>query len=391
MSGSHSLKLPFLSKSNSAVLALAAAAIWGAPGSANALGTRGYAISWFQPAIYSGEDDCPAGVNQEQDWRAVFAKEGKTAEEIKALFDHLDSDAFHQAMVNRGPHGEDVCINPASLPDPSWKTVQGKHAYGMNLDNTPDGAATRNSCKHEKFAAPDGAGGIDNQLYRILGCSKAYRGSLAKEGRDGYQPAYFNERMREGLVTYLIEISGIDDPRNSDNVEVAIYQGLDPLVQDGAGSVQLDSTFRISTDTRWHNKVHGQIKDGVLTTDVFDVNLPNDPLIIPEFHFGHARLRLTLMPDGSLKGDLAGYVDWRQFYWGFAKGDWIVEKTASGNCPAEFYALQHLADGDPDPSTGECTTISTDYGVEAVRAFLIHPSGEKGEKTAAADLSQGAH
>ena len=135
MSGSHNLNLPFLSKSSSTALAVAAAVIWGAPGSANALETRGYAISWFQPAIYSGEDDCPTGVNQELDWKAVFAKEGKTAEEIKALFDHPDSLAFHQAMMNRGPHGENVCADPTSLPETTWKTVQGKHAHGMSYDD----------------------------------------------------------------------------------------------------------------------------------------------------------------------------------------------------------------------------------------------------------------
>ena len=34
--------------------------------------TRGFAISWFQPAYYVGDDDCPNGVSKERDWKALF-------------------------------------------------------------------------------------------------------------------------------------------------------------------------------------------------------------------------------------------------------------------------------------------------------------------------------
>ena len=44
--------------------------------------TRGFAISWFQPAYYVGDDDCPNGVSKERDWKALFAAQGKTPEQI---------------------------------------------------------------------------------------------------------------------------------------------------------------------------------------------------------------------------------------------------------------------------------------------------------------------
>ncbi len=368
----------------SGAVAAAVAAISLTTASGIAAETRGYAISWFQPAYHVGDDDCPNGVSQEMDWKTLFAKEGKSPEEIAKLFEHPLSPDFRKAVLNRGPHGEDVCSDPASVVDTTWPTVQGKQAYGANLDGTNDGAATPNTCQHQKFAGVDGSPAVDNQMFRVMGCSKIHRGSKAKDGRDAFGIEYLNERMREGLVTYLIEVTGITDPSNSPNVEVSVYQGIDGLVQDGAGGVQADSTMRISSDPRWQSHVRGQIKDGVLTTDPFDVNLRNDAVWMPEFHFKRARLKLAIQPDGSLKGHMAAYQDWASIYWGMAKTGFLLEKFSAGNCPGIYYAFQHMADGDPDRKTGQCTTISTDYEVDAVPAFLSHPADEKPSKTAQA-------
>src|SRR5271154_7049065 len=67
---------------------------------------KGYAVTWFQPAMFTGDDDCPDGLNKSPDFKAVFAAEGKTPEQIKDLIDHPNSKEFAEAVINRGPHGE---------------------------------------------------------------------------------------------------------------------------------------------------------------------------------------------------------------------------------------------------------------------------------------------
>jgi hypothetical protein len=60
---------------------------------------------------------------------------------------------------------------------------------------------------------------------------------------------------------------------------------------------------------------------------------------------------------------------------------WIMHSKGAGvgtdigaYSPAGLYrAALRYADGDPD-STGQCTSISTTYKVEAVRAMIVHPS-----------------
>jgi hypothetical protein len=353
---------------------------WVSMQSASAGEAQGFAVSWFQPDFYYGDGDCPDGVNPEIDWKAVFLLEGKSAEEIARLIAHPNSLDYRNAAINRGPHGENVCAMPTVVPDPGLKTVQGRLAYGLNLDGTEDGAATAKSCKHEKFVSPDGVQGIDNQLYRVMGCSKSYRG----KDHSGFVSGYINERMRtEGMRTYLIEITGMKDPRNDDDVEVGFYVGADPLVPDSGAGVQFDTTQRINKDPRWRNLVHGRIKDGVLTTDVFELNLLGDPMWVPEFHFRSARLRLELLADGTTKGVVGGYLDIPSLYFDAAKSP-LTETLSSGNCPATYYAFKRMADGYPDPKTGECDFISTAFAIEAVPAFLVHPPSDGKAKTAQA-------
>ena len=56
-----------------------------------------------------------------------------------------------------------------------------------------------------------------------------------------------NELRRAGGLSILVEVSGIDDERNDDEVAVSLYYSLDPMRRDGTSkSILPDFTFRIS-------------------------------------------------------------------------------------------------------------------------------------------------
>jgi hypothetical protein len=40
-------------------------------------------------------------------------------------------------------------------------------------------------------------------------------------------------------------------------------------------------------------------------------------------------------------------------------------------CNGAYYALHELADGHPDPESGKCTSISTQYRLETIPAFVV--------------------
>jgi hypothetical protein len=342
----------------------------------------GFAVTWFAPALYFGDGDCEGNETQsEMNFKAILLKQGKSSAEADKLLENTFSPAFAQALLERGAGGANVCSNPESVPDPGVKTVIGKFGYGMDLDGSQDAAhPAPNTCAHDQFESPASSlggahKGIDNQLYRVLGCLPGHRGP---RGSDGFTLSYMVERMRsEGLRTYLIELQGVDDLKNDDDVTVAIYLGADPLIQDGRAEVQPDSTQRIEADPRWHNEVKARIKDGVLSTDIFELKLLLDPGYVPVYDIKDARLQLAFKSDGGLKGEVGGYVDWKLMYFNTAKAGVFYEVGAAGNCPGAYYAYKRFADGYPDPQTGQCTAISSAFAIEATPAFLIHPPAMK--------------
>jgi len=108
-----------------------------------------------------------------------------------------------------------------------------------------------------------------------------------------------------------------------------------------------------------------------------------------------ARLRVTLSEKGELEGYLAGYTPVEALYdmaYGYRSGKTssgelaplkLRTQTATGaafvlghTCTGAFHALHEHADGHPDPETGECTSISTQYRIRAIPAFVI--DGEDG-------------
>jgi hypothetical protein len=329
---------------------------------------------WFT-AVYEGRfmDECPEGLNVANDevwWRGLTKKDRAKLTD-NGLIQNLNRSGI---AMRRGAHGEDVCLNPDSLakPDPEFRTIEGKISYGANLDGTADGKATSRTCGHEKFTAPDGTAGIDNQLYRLVGCTYGWR-------KGGLVDLNANElRGTSGLGMILIEVTGVKDPRNSDDVTITFYRSIDQFSLDSTGKVLPFSSYRIDIGDdgkpRYADSVKGAIKDGVLTTKRADIILP----FYGQYMFMHPvikdmGLKLEIAPDGrTASGMVTGYYDVAQYiHWVGSMGATIPISYFS--CPAIAAAAKKLADGYPDPKTGECTAISSAFKINTFAAYVVHP------------------
>ncbi len=93
-----------------------------------------------------------------------------------------------------------MCSNPKSFKnDPrrkDYRTVASKIAYGLNLDGTTDGRATPKTCGHQKFQGQSGEPLVDNQFYRVAGCSKLTRGT--------------ERQTRNSMGYFIVELRGVD-------------------------------------------------------------------------------------------------------------------------------------------------------------------------------------
>jgi hypothetical protein len=366
-------------------------------------GEAGFVVSHFAYALTKDASEsgaCPEGMTKGygsggyNGIGAVFVGRSDLQQHEGELEDQYVRRIFGQAFSD--PNIKNLCQNPElGKPDPNFRTVTGKNvpADGIDLDGQESrlsGKPAPGTCAHEDFRGMHGERGIDNQFARVVGCSKSYQST-------GPSNAYETE-MYTGAWGILISIKGVKDPRNSDNVEVGIYANADPIQLSPARQALPNATYAMDQDSRFRATTHGRIKDGVLTTDPVDVRfhkITNG--IYLERPLQDARVRLTLTPDGGLEGILAGYTsidDIYDFQYAYrngkdAKGQPAPMQLRAGSsigqaavlghtCNGAYFALKQLADGHRDPKTGMCTSISTQYRIKAIPAFVVDTPTQSG-------------
>jgi hypothetical protein len=338
--------------------------------------TLGFVVrDWFT-AVFNSKfvDECPEGLalsNDEVWWRGL-SRQDRARLTRNGLTQQLNR---MPTAMRRGPNGENVCLSPTAVRDPPMRIVEGRYAYGADLDGRSDGGATPKSCPHDNFTHPDGTPGIDNQMYRLIGCVYGFRkGGLpelnAHEGRG-----------TSGLGMTLIEITGVTDPRNSENVTVTFYRSVNQFALDGTGKPLPYSSYNIDMEggrPRYADSLKGSIRNGVLTTQRGDVRLP----FYGNYNFMHPAirnmgLRLEIAPDGATaKGQVTGYYNMDEFL--HYVGGMVGHTSTADDCPAMYVAAHELADGYPDPVTGKCSHLSSAFDVTAYAAFVLHPDSGRG-------------
>jgi hypothetical protein len=335
--------------------------------------TRGYAVSWFYMSAESQADDCPEGTNpvSEVVVRKWLADMGKTPAEIDALYKDFPNNLYGPLYMRGKKDGKWVNIytNPTSLPDPNVKTAKGHVSYGFDLDGK-DGP--------EDFVDPQTQEhGVDNMLYRALGCFITNR---ASGGQRATWPAIQWDMTRDQMPAWVLEVSGIERDANGKikdgDVKLSISRATGPVTRNAAGEPQADFSFTVDNSPRTQNVVHATMHSGTLTTDPFEFYMIQDPFGVSEYHFKKTRIRLTLNDDGTAKGVLGGYQPWLPIYESFALGGSTNELNLSVDTPGIYYALKRLADAFPD-GNGHNEYISSSYMIEAVPAFVNHPNSDK--------------
>jgi hypothetical protein len=282
-----------------------------------------------------------------------------------------------------------MCLNPeAGAPEPHFHTVKGSDIQleGLDLDgqsSTAKGKPAPSTCAHNDFRGADGKANVDNQFYRLVGCTKSWQSTG--------QANTFETEMLTGSWGILLTLADAGDRRNAQNVEVGIYANGDPIQLSPTREALPNVTYAIDQDPRYRATTHGRIVNGVLTTDPVDVRFH---WVVNNIHLERplqdARLRATIAADGTIEGFLAGYTPVEEMYdlqFGFRNGkdgkgapadSRLIALSANGaaavlghTCNGAYFALKQLADGHRDPTTGQCGSISTQYKFKAIPAFVV--------------------
>ncbi len=333
--------------------------------------TIGLVIGGWRFGLYETENaktECPDGFQfkQAQNYAAQFpTPEARKAREQQFGY-----------YVNRGPNGENAFYFPTTVTDPlPFRAAQGATAIGMDLDGDAQGQGAGASLPHGNFLSPTGERGVDNQLYRVIGCTPGWR----KGGMiEGIVSQYLRSEAQPRL---LLEITDVDSEVNDDSVVITTYRGRDPVAADSRDRLipWLSQRIDYKSGRRYVQRLRGRITDGVLTTEPADVRLPSyeQPDMAGDRLIKRMRLRLTLTPTGA-EGLLGGYVDLESWYLMYAKtwGAHTIADVEGWSGPATYQALKTFADY-RDPATGRVTGISAAYEVSFARAFIVHtPQGD---------------
>ena len=312
----------------------------------------GYVMTAFHYAVQTSDNkaECPQGLNDgpREQYSALFPKDG-TKRSV------TDTDLFYESRV----------WFPSTEPEQfTFKEPVSKIAPGINLD----GKVGAND-----FESPEGEKGIDNQMYRMMGCIEDYRpgGSL-------YHFTNYYMRVRK-YMRVVIELTNVDSLVNDDDVTLTTYRGLDYLFVDASGNNYLPYGTQ-KLDQRWGKDfirtAHGKIVNGVLTTEPAEMNLPyhyafNDRGVI-RMHGAQLKLKIT---DEQANGLWGGYIDTESWYRSLneALGTHSLSYGRQA-APSMYRALNRLADGYPDPKTGKNTAISSAIDVSFRQVFIERDS-----------------
>lgn len=329
----------------------------------------------------AGPGDCPDGFNLSA--RAALAKSLSGSERVLYEADphgYLD----RAAPVHFEDEREDPCANPAGFEDPGMHVVEQPLAI-RRLE--PDGSLSQellpaSRCPATTDAATSpGERRIDNQYWRVMGCVGGYQpGALAE--------AMSNSQISEGNLTVLVTLESAPDD-GADRVRIGVFSSVEPVATGVNGAILDNDSFALAADARYHNSASGWKRDNVVVSDPFDLRLIyRYQRLDSVLYLRDARLRLEIQPDGSATGFLGGYWDIESLAHaairiedstGLRSGSQAADAHGY-SCPGKYHAVRRLADGHPDASTGQCTSISTLFSVEALPAFVLPPRQGSGHE-----------
>jgi hypothetical protein len=371
-----------------ALLALAAATPAAIPA---AEVPSGFVVSHIAYALSQDANEtgaCPDGMTSGyKNFGDVFLSKPDLQRQDGEVEDKYLRRVFGTAM--RDPNTRNLCLNPElGTPDPNWRSVVGAKvpAEGIDLDGQDSrakGKPAPGMCAHDDFPGMSGERGVDNQFFRLVGCSKSFQSTG--------QSNTFEIEMYTGSWGILLTLSGVDDLHNDNDVEVGFYANSDPIQLSPTRAALPNATYAVEQNPRFQSKAHGRIVNGVLTTEPVDVRFH---WVVNSIRLDRplrdARVRMTFTADGGLDGILGGYTlieDMYDFQYGFRTGQDGAGKpsplqlrTVSSvgqaavlghTCNGAYYELKRLADGHRDLATGQCTSISTQYRIKAIPAFVV--------------------
>ncbi|HEX7855221.1 MAG TPA: hypothetical protein VF503_16150 [Sphingobium sp.] len=354
-------------------IAAAAVMIAGLPqavSAASETSVQAFMLTALDMSFYRGDEkvDCPEG--RSHTVREAFLATQSSSERQRLQMPEHSSEFEKKYKVDYvfGPGGRDICTDADLFDTPERETqklLQSKIAPGMDLDGAGGDASAPGVCAHQSFNSPSGEPGIDNQLLRAVACNTFWRG-----GETGVGDVLAGQNWIGNPAVVLVR--GVESWADDAAVEVEIAAAVGQPAVDVKNQPVPGASLTASDNPRYRVRMKGQIKDGLLTTEPADLILPFNWQVTTggEFVVRHLRLRVRYT-DGNLVGEAGGYRPIDNAIAILHVGGPGVASAAGVECASVRKTLRLLADGDRDPKTKQCTSVSSAMKFAATPAFVF--------------------
>lgn len=343
--------------------------------------SRGWVISMVHTATYANDAACPVDgpVTPEEVRLRWLMRKGLAKEEAQAIvegrppdqevgIDPEPSNDPKQAAAAAPPprprprkRENPAGLFPAQSEDTGIELAGGRWGYGFNLNKRVEEISFEDPESHEL--------GVDNNMWRVLGCFEGYH--VRKPVRPYSENISFDTSL-DAMPAWLMRVSGGDLSKDGP-VTVTFDRSLNVAIRNALQGLLGGASYAIDPDPRYHREFKGYIKDQVLTVEPGEFQMAGDSQWFALLHLLDTQLRFKIAPDGSFDGFIGGYQPFKDFFHFLAiRGEGLSQTDLAG----VYYAMKRLADGYPDPVTGENTAISAAYRFQGIPAFILTKDGK---------------
>lgn len=334
---------------------------------------HGFLLNQLDMAFYRGDEkiDCPEGRSPTVRESFLATQSPAERKRLQLPENSVEFEKKYKVDYVFDKDGRDICTDADLFDTPdraTQKLVQSKIAPGMDLDRAPANGVTDQTCAHDSFTSPEGEQGVDNQLFRAVACNTFWRG-----GESGVGDVLGGGGVAWVANPTIVLVRDVQSWQDDPEVVVEIAPAADKPIADAKQMLTEDASLSISDDPRYRMRARGKIEKGVLTTEPRDMVVPFNWNVKSggEFIVRHMQLRVRLAPDGQLVGKAGGYRPIDNALGVLHVGGPGVASAAGVECASVRKTLRLLADGDPDPKTKQCTTVSTGMAFNAKPAFVF--------------------
>ena len=229
-------------------------------------------------------------------------------------------------------------------------------ALGFDLDGRVSEASDADTCRQPDLVDPEGRVGIDNQLAIIWPLVEPVIGEAVH--------ALLQGAINEGRVLIIMELTGVDDLRNDDDVTLNLYR-VSAVPEVGTfGFISPDQTYYYDYEGPLSTVEHAAIVDGEVLAGPVELQVPLRILDLDYVATVYqGRVRLQIREDGSFDGILGG---------GFDVAEWL-ETLYATNAAAEAMLVAPVFEGNADMEKidGVCTKLSVAFKFEGTTGFVV--------------------